>query len=241
MKEVRLLFIFQNKIKRWKKNSKFFFIDDDIALGHIYTMILQEEGYEVLYQTSLNGAKACIVETHPDMIVLDVEIGNKNGIEAVPELKAIAPNTPILFISSHTNSQLIVQALSAGAVAYLKKPFEIDELIAYIKRYAISHPYQIKIGSLLLDTDTQLLCTKELKVIKQLSEAEYKLLKLLVAYKEQLVERRQIEEELWGKANGNEQGINNLISKLRKYLSIDPTIELVTIPRNGYKLSVNLS
>ena len=53
--------------------------------------------------------------------------------------------------------------------------------------------------------------------------------------------RRQIEEELWGKVNGNEQGINNLISKLRKYLSIDPTIELVTIPRNGYKLSVNLS
>ena len=211
------------------KKLKFFFIDDDIALGHICTRIMQEEGYEVLYQTSLNGAKACIVETHPDMIVLDVEIGNKNGIEAVPELKAIAPNTPILFISSHTNSQLVVQALSAGAVAYLKKPLEIDELIAYIKRYAISHPYQIKIGSLLLDTDTQL------------SEAEYKLLKLLVAYKEQLVERRQIEEELWGKVNGNEQGINNLISKLRKYLSIDPTIELVTIPRNGYKLSVNLS
>ena len=78
-------------------------------------------------------------------------------------------------------------------------------------------------------------------MIKQLSEAEYKLLKLLVAYKEQLVERRQIEEELWGKVNGNEQGINNLISKLRKYLSIDPTIELVTIPRNGYKFSVNLS
>ena len=83
------------------KKLKIFFIDDDIALGHICTRIMQEEGYEVLYQTSLNGAKACIVETHPDMIVLDVEIGNKNGIEAVPELKAIAPNTPILFISSN--------------------------------------------------------------------------------------------------------------------------------------------
>ena len=54
------------------KKLKIFFIDDDIALGHICTRIMQEEGYEVLYQTSLNGAKACIVETHPDMIVLDV-------------------------------------------------------------------------------------------------------------------------------------------------------------------------
>lgn len=94
-------FIFQNKIKDGRKTQNFFFIDDDIALGHIYTMILQEEGYEVLYQTSLNGAKACIVETHPDMIVLDVEIGNKNGIEAVPELKAIAPNT-LYYLYLHT-------------------------------------------------------------------------------------------------------------------------------------------
>lgn len=112
------------------------------------------------------------------------------------------------------------------------QPFKFYLLISVIACFPVTYA---------LDTDTQLLCTKELRVIKQLSEAEYKLLKLLVAYKEQLVERRQIEEELWGKVNGNEQGINNLISKLRKYLSIDPTIELVTIPRNGYKLSVNLS
>lgn len=78
-----------------------------------------------LYQTTLNGAKACITEAHPDIIVLDVEIGNQNGIEVAPEIKVIAPNVPVLFISSHTESHWVVQALEAGAMAYLKSPFTL--------------------------------------------------------------------------------------------------------------------
>ena len=68
---------------------KILFIDDDITFGRICTIILQEKGYEVFYQTTLNGAKACIAEAHPDIIVLDVEIGNQNGIEVAPEITVI--------------------------------------------------------------------------------------------------------------------------------------------------------
>ena len=57
---------------------KILFIDDDITFGRICTIILQEKGYEVFYQTTLNGAKACIAEAHPDIIVLDVEIRNNS-------------------------------------------------------------------------------------------------------------------------------------------------------------------
>lgn len=67
---------------------KILFIDDDITFGRICTIILQEKGYEVFYQTTLNGAKACIAEAHPDIIVLDVEIGNQNGIEVAPEINS---------------------------------------------------------------------------------------------------------------------------------------------------------
>ena len=59
---------------------KILFIDDDITFGRICTIILQEKGYEVFYQTTLNGAKACIAEAHPDIIVLDVEIGMGTAI-----------------------------------------------------------------------------------------------------------------------------------------------------------------
>lgn len=219
---------------------KILFIDDDITFGRICTIILQEKGYEVFYQTTLNGAKACIAEAHPDIIVLDVEIGNQNGIEVAPEITVIAPNVPVLFISSHTESHWVVQALEAGAVAYLKKPFHAEELIAYVERFAVQRPSQLRIGSLSLDTETRILFADDSTVIKQLSESEYKLVRLLLIHKNHIVGRGQIEMELWGNTEGNEQSTNNLIFKIRKYLVADPDIALETIPRSGYRLSVKL-
>ena len=219
-----------------EEKIKILFIDDDITFGRICTIILQEKGYEVFYQTTLNGAKACITEAHPDIIVLDVEIGNQNGIEVAPEIKVIAPNVPVLFISSHTESHWVVQALEAGAMAYLKKPFHAEELIAYVERFAVQRPSQLRS----LDTETRILFADDSTVIKQLSESEYKLVRLLLVYKNHIVGRRQIEMELWGNTEGNEQSTNNLISKIRKYLVADPDIALETIPRSGYRLSVKL-
>ncbi len=196
---------------------KILFIDDDITFGRICTIILQEKGYEVFYQTTLNGAKACIAEAHPDIIVLDVEIGNQNGIEVAPEIKVIAPNVPVLFISSHTESHWVVQALEAGAVAYLKKPFHAEELIAYVERFAVQRPSQLRIGSLSLDTETRILFADDSTVIKHLSESEYKLVRLLLIHKNHIVGRGQIEMELWGNTEGNEQSTNNLIFKIQSY------------------------
>ena len=194
---------------------KILFIDDDITFGRICTIILQEKGYEVFYQTTLNGAKACIAEAHPDIIVLDVEIGNQNGIEVAPEITVIAPNV-------------------------LKKPFHAEELIAYVERFAVQRPSQLRIGSLSLDTETRILFADDSTVIKHLSESEYKLVRLLLIHKNHIVGRGQIEMELWGNTEGNEQSTNNLIFKIRKYLVADPDIALETIPRSGYRLSVKL-
>lgn len=102
---------------------KILFIDDDITFGRICTIILQEKGYEVFYQTTLNGAKACIAEAHPDIIVLDVEIGNQNGIEVAPEIKVIAPNVPVLFISSHTEAIGLYRLWKQVRWLILKSPF----------------------------------------------------------------------------------------------------------------------
>lgn len=218
---------------------KVLFIDDDLFLGQIVTTTLQEKGYEVIYQNTLAGAKSTLSESQPDIIILDVEIGTGNGIEATPQLKAIAPDTPILFVSSHADSSTAIQALSAGAVNYLRKPFDIEELAAYINRFAKSQTYLINIGKLALNTKNRELIDENVRVIKLLSESEYKLLKLLTAYPNETVSREQIEKELWGEGFGNEQSLNNFVSKLRKYLADDPQIELATIQKEGYKLIIN--
>ena len=69
---------------------------------------LWHAGYEVHYQTSLAGIRTVTAEMQPDIVVLDVEIGAKNGIDAIPELKQIAPEVPVLVVSSHVESDNVV-------------------------------------------------------------------------------------------------------------------------------------
>ena len=206
---------------------KVLFIDDDIALGNVVTVALDSLGYETYYQTSLVAIRSVIKELCPDILILDVEIGQKNGIEATPELRLILPDIPILFVSSHTESSFVTQALDAGGIAYLKKPFEIDELVAYIKRHTntSSHASFLQIGQLTLYTQDYILMKGE-QIVKRLTLSEGKLLTLLANH-----------PELWEDGYTNEQSLNNFIAKLRKYLSEDDTLELTTIPKVGYRLA----
>lgn len=218
---------------------KVLFVDDDVALGNIVTLALDDLGYEAHYQTSLAGIKSVMKELQPDIIVLDVEIGTKNGIEIIPELKIIASETPILIVSSHVGVEYLTKALDAGAVTFLRKPFEIAELLAYINRFV--KPFCAKglgIGMFHIKAEENLLMKGD-EVKRKLSAFECKLLKLLVLNLNQVVTRELIEQELWGGivTASSGQSLNNYIAKLRKYLAEDKQLVLATIPQVGYKLS----
>lgn len=218
---------------------KVLFVDDDMVLGNIVTLALEDSGYEVHYQTSLAGIKMVVKEMQPDIMVLDVEIGAKNGIEVVPELKAIVPETPVLIVSSHVESENVMKALEAGAVTYLKKPFEIVELLAYIQRFVKTFRVKgLEVGRLHLKAEESLLMKGD-ETVRKLSTLECKLLKMLALNLNRTVTREQIELELWGDyvTESSGQSLNNYIAKLRKYLVEDKRLELATIPKVGYKLS----
>lgn len=216
---------------------KVLFVDDDVALGSIVTMALEASGCEVCYQSSLTAIRSVVQEFVPDIIVLDVEIGTKNGIDATPELMMIAPGVPILFVSSHLDSSEVARALKVGGIAYLKKPFEIEELLAYISRHtSLFHIEPNRIGMFTFNAEESLLMKGD-EVVKKLTAFEHKLLKLLILNQNKVVAREQIVQELWDGDYGNEQSLNNYIAKLRKYISADNSLELLTIPKVGYKLS----
>lgn len=212
---------------------KILFVDDDIIFSSIITTALKDEGYEVHYQSSLTGIATILNKFKPNIMVLDVEIGTNDSINYASELKMEAPETPILYISSHIESHEVARALQTGAVAYLKKPFDIEELIAYVNRY--SRPASnttIKIGSLELDIQTRTLFQAS-KELKRLSKLEFSILKLLYRHKGEIVTYEKI-EGLWGDTIMNEHSLYNYIVKLRKVLAADPTISISTIGGNGY-------
>lgn len=215
---------------------KVLFVDDDIALGNIVMLALNDLGYEAHYQSSLTAISSVITELNPDIIILDVEIGLRNGIDAAPEIKMLTPQTPILFVSSHIESSDVIRALNAGGIAYLKKPFEIEELLAYISRHAQpSSINRMKIGTYDLCLEDNTLYRDDVE-IKKLSLSEFKLLKLLASNINHTITRKKIEDELWGGEYCSEHSLNNFIAKLRKYISDDEQLELITIPKIGYKL-----
>ncbi len=80
-----LVEIIDNEVTKRNK-MKILFIDDDLLLGQIIATALAEEGYEVCYQNSLTAMVAVAEEVKPDVVVLDVEIGEADGIEAIPDL-----------------------------------------------------------------------------------------------------------------------------------------------------------
>lgn len=75
------------------EKTKVLFVDDDVALGQVVLLALRSLGYVAEYCTTLLGIQNMVKEMSPDIIVLDVEIGNRNGIDAVAELKSVAPYT----------------------------------------------------------------------------------------------------------------------------------------------------
>lgn len=217
---------------------KVLFVDDDMSLGAIVTLALEASGFEAHYQTSLAGVNSVVKELNPNIIVLDVEIGTKNGIDVVPEIQAVAPKTPILFVSSHLEREYMDRALGLGAVNYLKKPFEIEDLIAYIRRFAVPfHSKGLEIGMFHLKVEDNLLMKGE-EIVKKLSGFECKLLRLLALNRNEVVTRERIEQELWEGTSGSEHSLNNYIVKLRKYIAGDKQLELLTVPKVGYKLWV---
>ncbi len=217
--------------------KKVLFIDDDLLLGSVITLSLQSAGYETHYQTSITGLNNIIYEFQPNVIVLDVEIGASNGIDAVPTIQAINPNIPIIFVSSHVESSYATRAINSGAEIYLRKPFETEELIAYIKKYTTqSTPSELKFGENTLNLRTQQLTVGSGSQPVKLTAQECKLLKLLILNIGSVVERTAIEVELYGESETNEYSINNSITKLRKHLSSDPTLKIQNIYKVGFKL-----
>lgn len=217
---------------------KVLFIDDDMDLGRIVTYSLSKKGFDILFQNSLSGAKGTIVDYCPDAIILDIAINGEDGISFIHTIKDIAPQTPVIIASSHTDYQEIERAFNFGASSFVKKPYVPEELTVYInKEIKADAPHIIRIGTLSLDTGTRILSSPE-KEIKRLSILEYKLLKLLENNESIVVPRDTIEKELWNGGNSTtEFSINNLILSLRKHLKSDPDIIIKTIKGNGYQLT----
>lgn len=218
-----------------RETTKVLLIDDDTLLGNILTTALTSEGYEVHYQSSLTGLRAVVREFQPNIAVLDIEVGTGDGITRMPDIRQVTDTLPVIIISSHTEADEVKRALQQGAIIYLKKPIDIYELKAYIERYA--HEWKqtiLRIGEMELNTENRIL-SHQGEEVKRLTWMEYGILTLLYGNRGKSVPYTDF-SELWEDTPMSEASLQNFISRVRKALSIDPTVSIESTGK-GYILN----
>jgi len=209
------------------------YVEDDETLKFITSENLERAGFEVISATDGIEAWNLFTAEDPDVCVLDVNLPKLDGFSLARKIRETDKDVPILFVTAKTLKEDKIEGLLLGGDDYLVKPFNIEELILkiriFLRRSGISVnadlPESIRFGTFELDKGNLLLRQGEKDNLLTFREAE--LLEYFIQNKGRLMTREQILEALWG---GNDyfagRSLDVYISRLRKYLSPDPSVKI---------------
>lgn len=223
------------------KTTTILLAEDEPALGMIIKESLETRNFKVLLCE--NGEKAFeIYKTHqPELLVLDVMMPKKDGFTLAKEIRAIDETVPIIFLTAKSQTQDVVEGFTIGGNDYLKKPFSMEELIVRINNLLNRTQLQktseiLNLGQYTFNFPKQTLQFKDEPSI-QLTHREAHLLFHLIKNKNQVLDRSIILNKLWGSDDFfNARSMDVFITKLRKKLADDETIQILNVRGFGYKL-----
>jgi DNA-binding response OmpR family regulator len=215
-------------------------VEDETRLADAVKQGLGEEGFTVETAGSAEAATPIIARGALDLIVLDLGLPGKSGLDLLREMRAGGDETPVLILTARGSLEERVAGLDSGSDDYLAKPFAFAELVARIKALARrprskSSPI-LKVGDLEFDTTKRRAKIGEHNL--NLSPKETMLLELLMRHAGQVVTRDMIAETVW---DSNYNSLTNLIevfvNRLRQ--KIDPRADrsvIVTVRGVGYTM-----
>ena len=215
-------------------------VDDDRRLCAVIRRGLLEESYAV--DLAYDGEDGeYLAEVNPyDLIILDIMLPVKDGIEVCRELRAKKISTPILMLTAKDAVEDRVKGLDTGADDYLVKPFAFSELLARVRallrREGTSKSPELRVGDLVLNTLTRQVNRGQRPI--ELTTKEYVILEYLMRHPEMVVTRTMIEEHAW---DYEFDSLSNLVDvyirRLRRKLDTEGEDSLIqTVRGAGYRL-----
>ncbi|RYY58954.1 MAG: response regulator transcription factor [Chitinophagaceae bacterium] len=221
------------------KTPKILYVEDEIFLAKIVSETLQGRGFDVVLESDGGQALQRFEETQPDVCLLDVMLPNKDGFDIADGIRDRNTEVPIIFLSAKSEANDVVNGFKIGGNDYIRKPFSMEELIVRIEN-VLRHPLtpgeqdEVKLGAYVFNAKRQTLVHPQ--ETRKLSYRESELLRLLYQNRNDVVERRDILNLLWGSDSFfNSRNLDVYITKLRNYLKLDPGIEIITIKGIGYR------
>lgn len=217
-------------------------VEDERMLAEILSDTLSDREFEVILAADGVEALERVRSTTFDVIVTDVMMPRMDGFTLVKRLRSEGCTAPILFLTARSATEDVVQGFESGGNDFLRKPFAIDELIVRVRalagrvRAGELHEEEFRIGrytfaersnTLLLDGVPCVLAAREGAVLARLCRQM-----------DRTVEAAGLLRELWGDDNFfNLRSLNVYISRLRRHLAADPSVEIVSVRGVGYRLT----
>lgn len=231
------------------EQTKLLLVEDEEALGYLLSEYLGMKGFTVYW--SKNGQEALDYLSHQtaDLVILDVMMPVMDGFTFASQIKERYVDLPFLFLTSKAMKIDVLKGFALGAVDYLKKPIDEEELLVRIqsilsrinqKNGVVTATNIIPIGQFEFDFFNQKLKNSIAETEVKLTKRENELLKILVNNKNNLCTHRDILINLWGdNSYFNKKSLNVFITRLRGYFKNDPSISIENVHGQGFVLKNN--
>ena len=221
------------------KNGNILIIEDEENIARFIELELKYENYDVTISTDGRLGLEEVKNNNYDLIILDIMLPKINGLEVCKKIREFS-EIPIIMVTAKSDVSHIVMGLDFGADDYLTKPFNMEELIARIRRLlkkkANEYNKVFVLGNLELNNGNREV--KRNDILINLSKTEFELLKYLMINVNLVLSREQILNNVWGYNNFTGDNVVDVYIKyLRDKIDIDseePTI--ITVRGIGYML-----
>lgn len=226
------------------KKIKILLAEDDANLGLIVQEYLISKQYDVDIAENGELAFQKFLKNTYDICVLDVMMPLKDGFTLAKEIREINSEIPIMFLTAKSLKEDILEGFHIGADDYITKPFSMEEFLlriqAVLKRTShqpnSSQKKEYNLGKFHFDSIKQVL-SEQNGTHKKLTTKESQLLKMLCDHENQTLERNLALKSIWEEDSYfNARSMDVYITKLRKLLKDEPSIQIINVHGKGFKL-----
>lgn len=223
------------------EKMKLLLVEDEPFLAKVIKESLEQLNYTVIHAADGKKAFSLFQNQLYDLCIVDVMLPHTDGFTLVKQIRALESQVPILFLTSRTSTSDVIEGYHSGGNDYLKKPFSLEELFLRVNELLKRRNGKSTGEDPLIIGAYQFVPHKQILQYGaeecRLSHRETQLLMMLYEHKNVLLERKQVLITLWGDDSFfNTRTMDVFITKLRKHLQLDPSVEIINVRGMGYKL-----